>query len=114
MQCRAKPAHNKINHARKNGGRVIAVGTTAARVLETVSSVDGVMKKEKGVTGLYIYPGYRFKIVDAMLTNFHLPGSTLLVMASAFAGREKISNAYMQAKSNNYRFYSFGDCMLII
>ncbi|MBN1299442.1 MAG: tRNA preQ1(34) S-adenosylmethionine ribosyltransferase-isomerase QueA, partial [Actinobacteria bacterium] len=104
----------KINYAKKYGGRIIAVGTTTTRVLETIASRDGIIKGGNGVTGLYIYPGYRFRIVDAMLTNFHLPGSTLIVMVSAFAGREEILNAYRQAKSNNYRFYSFGDCMLII
>ena len=97
----------------QNGGRIIAVGTTSTRVLETVFSKKGEISGDKGNTELYIYPGYKFKAVDAIITNFHLPYSTLLVMVSAFAGRENIIKAYEEAKKNNYRFYSFGDCMLI-
>ncbi len=109
-----KKEAEKINSCRKKGGRIIAVGTTATRVLETVSEKNGSLRACNGSTSLYIYPGYKFKAVDAMITNFHLPYSTLLVMVSAFAGREKILNAYEAAKIKSYRFYSFGDCMLII
>jgi S-adenosylmethionine:tRNA ribosyltransferase-isomerase len=103
----------KIQEARRLGGRVIAVGTTSVRVLETVMSKLGSIRQDKGNTSLYIYPGYEFKAVDGIITNFHLPHSTLLVMVSAFAGRENIINAYEEAKKNFYRFFSFGDCMLI-
>lgn len=103
----------KINDVKIAGGKVIAVGTTTTRVLETIANVDGVLKDSSGSTRLYIYPGYKFKIVDCLITNFHLPYSTLLVMVSAFAGRENVLKAYEKAKLNNYRFYSFGDCMLI-
>ncbi len=103
----------KILDAKAAGGRVIAVGTTSTRVLETVASVYGKIKNSKGRSSLYIYPGYEFKITDALITNFHLPKSTLLVMVSTFAGRENILNAYESAIKNNYRFFSFGDCMLI-
>lgn len=103
----------KIREARLLGGRVIAVGTTSTRVLETVMSKFGTIKDDSGNTSLYIYPGYEFKAVDGIITNFHLPHSTLLVMVSAFAGRENIINAYEEAKNNFYRFFSFGDCMFI-
>ena len=104
----------KINTARGAGGKVIAVGTTTTRVLETIMTKYGILKGDEGDTELYIYPGYKFKIVDRIITNFHLPCSTLLVMMSAFAGRENILKAYEEAKINNYRFFSFGDCMFII
>ncbi|MFZ3386840.1 MAG: tRNA preQ1(34) S-adenosylmethionine ribosyltransferase-isomerase QueA [Candidatus Hydromicrobium sp.] len=103
----------KINRAKGMGKKIIAVGTTAVRVLETLMSRYGKITWDRGVTDIYIYPGFNFKAVDLMITNFHLPRSTLMVMVSAFAGRENILNAYEQAKKNNYRFYSFGDCMLI-
>jgi S-adenosylmethionine:tRNA ribosyltransferase-isomerase len=103
----------KITTSKSMGHRIISVGTTVVRVLETLMSKYGKIKGDRGATDIYIYPGYEFKIVDWMITNFHLPRSTLLVMVSAFAGRENILNAYQQAKKNNYRFYSFGDCMLI-
>lgn len=109
-----KKEADKINSFRRKGGRVIAVGTTVTRVLETVSKKNGSLRACNGSTSLYIYPGYKFKAVDAMITNFHLPCSTLLVMVSAFAGREQILKAYETAKKNKYRFYSFGDCMFII
>ncbi len=109
-----KTEAKKIEEAKKSGRRIIAVGTTTARVLESVSDEYGSISSGKGSTGIYIYPGYRFKVVECLLTNFHLPKSSLLVMVSAFAGRQNILNAYNQAKKNNYRFYSFGDCMLII
>jgi S-adenosylmethionine:tRNA ribosyltransferase-isomerase len=103
-----------IEKARKEERRIIAVGTTSARVLETVIQEHGIIRKSSGSTEIYIYPPYRFKAVDGMITNFHLPRSTLLLMVSAFAGRENILDAYSEAKENKYRFYSFGDCMLII
>lgn len=103
----------KINRSKEMGKKIIAVGTTAVRVLETLMFRYGKIIWDRGVTDIYIYPGFNFKAVDRMITNFHLPRSTLLVMVSAFAGRENILNAYEQAKKNNYRFYSFGDCMLI-
>jgi S-adenosylmethionine:tRNA ribosyltransferase-isomerase len=103
----------KIRQSVQNNGRIIAVGTTSTRVMETVFLKKGEIAGDKGNTGLYIYPGYEFKAIDAMITNFHLPYSTLLVMVSAFAGRENIIKAYEEAKKNNYRFFSFGDCMLI-
>ena len=109
----SKKEAEKINRAKSNGGRVIAVGTTTTRVLETVMTKYGYLKNDSGNTNLYIYPGYKFKLIDCMITNFHLPYSTLLVMVSAFAGRKNIINSYNEAKLKNYRFYSFGDCMFI-
>jgi S-adenosylmethionine:tRNA ribosyltransferase-isomerase len=101
-----------INEARRHGKRVVAVGTTCVRVLESAATEEGVAGGE-GWTGLFILPGHRFRVVDAMLTNFHLPKSTLLMLVSAFAGRERILAAYATAIKRRYRFYSFGDCMLI-
>ncbi|MBC8421420.1 MAG: tRNA preQ1(34) S-adenosylmethionine ribosyltransferase-isomerase QueA [Actinobacteria bacterium] len=95
------------------GSKIIAVGTTAARLLETLMQKFGKVMEGSGYTGIYIYPPYKFKAVDCMITNFHLPRSSLLVMVSAFTGRKKILDAYDEAKRNNYRFYSFGDCMFI-
>ena len=109
----SKSSVNKIIEAKNLGGKVISVGTTTTRVLETVMSKYGYLKSCKGKTDLYIYPGYKFKIIDMLITNFHLPKSTLIVLVSAFAGRENILNAYNIAIKNNYRFFSFGDCMLI-
>src|SRR5450830_229439 len=103
----------KILNAKNLGGKVIAVGTTTTRVLETIMSLYSKLKSSKGRTDLYIYPGYEFKIVDMLVTNFHIPKSTLIVMVSAFAGRENILQAYENAIENNYRFFSFGDCMFI-
>ena len=102
-----------INSTRKNGGRIIAVGTTSCRVLETVSNNDGELKAREGFTEIFIYPGYKFKAVDMMITNFHLPESTLIMLISAFAGKDNIMNAYKQAIEQKYRFFSFGDAMLI-
>ena len=101
-----------ISETRQQGKRVIAVGTTCVRVLESAATAAGVAARE-GWTGLFILPGYRFRVVDAMLTNFHLPKSTLLMLVSAFAGRERVLAAYAEAIARRYRFYSFGDCMLI-
>lgn len=102
-----------INDTRKNGGRVIAVGTTSTRTLETIATVDGRVEAKKGWTDIFIYPGYKFKAIDGLITNFHLPESTLLMLVSAFAGREKILNAYRIAVEKRYRFFSFGDAMFI-
>ena len=104
----------RINEARANGGRIIAVGTTAVRTLETVADEDGILQGAEGWTQKYIYPGYSFKIVDGMITNFHLPKSTLLMLVSAFAGRENVINAYQIAIEQRYRFFSFGDACLFI
>jgi len=101
-----------ISEARRRGKRVVAVGTTCVRVLESAATEGGVAAGE-GWTGLFILPGYRFRVVDALLTNFHLPKSTLLMLVSAFAGRDRILAAYAEAIQRRYRFYSFGDCMFI-
>lgn len=103
-----------VNGTRRTGARIVAVGTTAVRVLETVSDADGSMEARTGTTNLFITPGYKFKIVDAMITNFHLPRSTLLALVSAFAGLENIRRAYRHAIERRYRFYSYGDAMLIL
>lgn len=102
-----------INEARVQGRRIIAVGTTAVRVLETAAQADGTVTAGNGWTNIFIYPGYRFKVVDALITNFHLPRSTLLMLVSAFAGRDKIAAAYNEAVAKEYRFFSFGDAMLL-
>jgi S-adenosylmethionine:tRNA ribosyltransferase-isomerase len=105
-------AARALGEARRNGKRVVAVGTTCVRVLES-AAIDGDVAAGEGWTGLFIRPGYRFRAVDTMLTNFHLPKSTLLMLVSAFAGRERVLAAYAAAIQERYRFYSFGDCMLI-
>ena len=102
-----------INETKKNGGRVISVGTTSCRTLESASSDDGILKAGSGWTDIFIYPGYRFKIVDALITNFHLPESTLLMLVSALAGKDRIMKAYETAVQERYRFFSFGDAMFI-
>ncbi|MGI6358221.1 MAG: tRNA preQ1(34) S-adenosylmethionine ribosyltransferase-isomerase QueA [Bacillota bacterium] len=104
----------KINQARQQGKKVIAVGTTSARTLETVGREDGSVAPGSGWTDIFIYPGYRFKVVDGLVTNFHLPKSTLIMLVSALAGRERVLRAYQEAILERYRFYSFGDAMLII
>ena len=106
-------ACNIINSRRAAGGRVIAVGTTSCRTLESAADDNGVLHPCSTDTGIFIYPGYRFKIVDALITNFHLPESTLLMLVSAFAGRERMLAAYNTAVSEKYRFFSFGDAMFI-
>ncbi|MCL1906201.1 MAG: tRNA preQ1(34) S-adenosylmethionine ribosyltransferase-isomerase QueA [Clostridiales bacterium] len=103
-----------INAARSAGRRVIAVGTTSVRTLESIADGQGRVRAEEGFTSAYIYPGYRFKIIDGMITNFHLPKSTLIMLVSALAGRENVLNAYRMAIEERYRFFSFGDAMLII
>jgi S-adenosylmethionine:tRNA ribosyltransferase-isomerase len=106
-------AAEEINRARAKGRRIIAVGTTCVRTLEFLAARDGIVTAAAGTCDLFIYPGYKFKVVDAMLTNFHLPKSTLLMLVAAFAGREKILNAYREAVEKKYRFYSYGDAMFI-
>ncbi len=103
-----------INERRAAGGRVIAVGTTSCRVLESAADEDGILHPVDTDTGIFIYPGYKFKIVDALITNFHLPESTLLMLVSALSSREMIMNAYKTAVQEKYRFFSFGDAMLIL
>ncbi len=103
----------KINGARRRGGRVIAVGTTSCRTLESASTEDGVLHAGSGWTDIFIYPGYQFKMVDALITNFHLPKSTLMMLVSALAGRDSIMAAYREAVRERYRFFSFGDAMFI-
>ena len=103
----------KINYAKKNGNRVIAVGTTSCRVLETVADENGMLKETEGDTNIFIYPGYKFKCINNLITNFHLPESTLIMLVSALAGKEFIMKAYETAVEEKYRFFSFGDAMLI-
>ena len=103
----------EINRRRAKGGRVIAVGTTTCRVLESASTPDGIVHPMEGETSIFIYPGYTFKAIDALITNFHLPESTLIMLVSALAGKEYIMGAYEEAVRRGYRFFSFGDSMLI-
>ncbi len=103
-----------INDTKQRGGRVIAVGTTSCRTLESVGMTDGRIQPAEGWTDIFIYPGYRFQVLDGLLTNFHLPESTLIMLVSAFAGYENTMKAYRHAVEENYRFYSFGDAMLIL
>lgn len=107
-------AAERINDARGRGGRIVAVGTTACRVLEAAADAQGSVKERQGWTDLFIYPGYTFKAVDALLTNFHLPRSTLLMLVCAFGGYTPVMEAYRLAIREKYRFYSFGDCMLLL
>lgn len=102
-----------INETKKNGGRVICVGTTSCRTLESWAAEDGTMTAAAGWTDIFIYPEYRFKVTDALITNFHLPESTLIMLVSALAGRENVLNAYREAVQERYRFFSFGDAMFI-
>ncbi|MCZ8514611.1 tRNA preQ1(34) S-adenosylmethionine ribosyltransferase-isomerase QueA [Paenibacillus filicis] len=104
---------DKINETHRRGGRIIAVGTTSCRTLETAAGEDGTLHAGSGWTGIFIYPGYRFRIVDSLLTNFHLPKSTLLMLISALASREYVLAAYKEAVEKEYRFFSFGDAMFI-
>lgn len=103
----------KINSTRREGGRVICVGTTSCRTIESASSEDGVVKAGSGWTDIFIYPGYKFKVLDCLITNFHLPESTLVMLVSALAGREHVLYAYEEAIKERYRFFSFGDAMFI-
>ncbi len=109
-----KSAADTINTTRKNGGRIIAVGTTSTRTLETIADKNGFVKAGSGWTDIFIYPSYKFKAIDGLITNFHLPESTLLMLVSALYSREKILEAYDVAVKERYRFFSFGDAMLII
>ena len=104
----------KINRAKRAGGRIICVGTTSCRTLESAAGEDGVLRAGSGWTDIFIYPGYEFKILDCLVTNFHLPESTLVMLVSALAGREHVLNAYEEAIKERYRFFSFGDAMLIL
>lgn len=104
---------DKINNAKKNGKRVIAIGTTSCRVLETIADEKGMVKPTEGDTQIFIYPGYKFKCLDGLITNFHLPESTLIMLVSALAGKEYIMKAYNEAVKERYRFFSFGDAMFI-
>lgn len=110
----SREAAETINRARSNGGRVVVVGTTTMRALESAASDEGQVEATSGEASLTIKPGYRFRVADALLTNFHLPRSSLLVLVSAFAGRELVLDAYRHAVQERYRFYSYGDCMLIL
>lgn len=110
----SKESADEINRRRAAGGRVIAVGTTSCRVLESVADANGILRAMADDTGIFIYPGYKFKIVDALITNFHLPESTLLMLVSALYDREKMLAAYKTAVEEKYRFFSFGDAMFIV
>ena len=103
-----------LNETKKNGGRIICVGTTSCRTLESLVNEDGTFSEKNAWTEIFIYPGYQFKAMDGLVTNFHLPESTLVMLVSAFAGREHILNAYNIAVRERYRFFSFGDAMLIL
>ncbi len=108
-----EPEAEKINNTKAKGGRVIAVGTTSCRTLESAADVKGHVEAKSGWTDIFIYPGYEFKLIDALITNFHLPQSTLIMLVSALAGRENVLNAYNEAVKERYRFFSFGDAMFI-
>lgn len=106
-------AAEKINRAKTSGGRVICVGTTSCRTVESAAGDDGTLKAGCGNTEIFIYPGYRFKVLDCLITNFHLPESTLVMLVSALAGREQVLHAYEEAIRLKYRFFSFGDAMFL-
>ena len=103
-----------INSTKKNGGRIICVGTTSCRTIESAANAEGMVQAGSGNTEIFIYPGYQFKVLDNLITNFHLPESTLIMLVSALAGREKVLCAYQEAVKEQYRFFSFGDAMFII
>ena len=107
-------AAEKINRAKEQGGRVICVGTTSCRTVESAADEEGRLKACSGWTEIFIYPGYQFKVLDGLITNFHLPESTLIMLVSALAGREHVLDAYEEAVKERYRFFSFGDAMLVI
>ena len=106
-------AAEKINRTKERGGRVICVGTTSCRTIESAADENGYMKACSGWTDIFIYPGYRFKVLDCLITNFHLPESTLIMLVSALAGKEHVLAAYEEAVKEKYRFFSFGDAMFI-
>lgn len=112
--CIEQDAADLINETKKNGGRVISVGTTSTRTLESAADENGFLTAKSGWTEIFIYPGYQFKVIDGLITNFHLPESTLLMLVSALAGREHVLAAYEEAVKERYRFFSFGDAMFII
>jgi len=103
-----------VNRTKAQGGRVICVGTTSCRTIESWAAEDGTLNESAGWTNIFIYPGYRFKVLDGLITNFHLPESTLIMLVSALAGREHVMAAYSEAVKARYRFFSFGDAMLIL
>ena len=109
-----KEAADIINETKKNGGRVICVGTTSCRTIESVADENGLMSAKTGETDIFIYPGYKFKVMDGLITNFHLPESTLVMLVSAFAGKERVLSAYEAAVKERYRFFSFGDAMILV
>ena len=109
----SKESADIINNTKKSGKKVIAVGTTSTRTLETIADEDGTVRESSGWTDIFIYPGYKFKVVDNLITNFHLPESTLIMLVSALAGRENILRAYNTAVEEKYRFFSFGDAMFL-
>ena len=102
-----------INNTKKNGKKVISVGTTSTRTLETIGDENGFVREQSGWTNIFIYPGYKFKVVDRLITNFHLPESTLIMLVSTLAGKENVLNAFDIAVKNKYRFFSFGDAMFV-
>ena len=108
-----KETANLLNETRRSGKRIVAVGTTSTRVLETIADDNGMFKEQSGNTKIFIYPGYKFKGIDALFTNFHLPKSTLIMLVSALAGKDNVLKAYNHAVEEKYRFFSFGDCMFI-
>lgn len=103
-----------VNQTKKDGKRIVSVGTTSCRTLESATNEDGILEAKSGDTDIFIYPGYHFKMIDALITNFHLPESTLLMLVSALAGKENIMQAYEEAVREKYRFFSFGDAMFIV
>lgn len=109
----SKESADIINETKKRGNRIISVGTTSTRTLETIGDENGMVKEQSGWTNIFIYPGYKFKVVDNLITNFHLPESTLIMLVSTLAGRENVMNAYNVAVKEKYRFFSFGDAMFI-
>lgn len=108
-----KEAADKINEIKKNGGRIICVGTTSCRTIESAADENGLVRPGSDNTEIFIYPDYKFKVLDALITNFHLPESTLIMLVSALAGREHVLSAYEEAVKERYRFFSFGDAMFI-
>ena len=112
--CLPKETADLINETHANGGRVISVGTTSCRTLESCPVENGMIQPSDGWTQIFIYPGYEFKVIDGLITNFHLPESTLIMLVSAFAGFDSVMNAYRTAVKEKYRFFSFGDAMLIL
>ncbi|MBR5407158.1 MAG: tRNA preQ1(34) S-adenosylmethionine ribosyltransferase-isomerase QueA [Lachnospiraceae bacterium] len=113
MYMISEEAAGKINSAKENGGRIICVGTTSCRTIESAADENGRLKACSGETDIFIYPGYKFRVLDCLITNFHLPESTLVMLVSALAGRENVLNAYSEAIKERYRFFSFGDAMFI-